>query len=174
MAGSTVDEIKARLDAVELIGQYVPLKKAGRTFKGLCPFHGEKTPSFTVWPETGTWRCFGCGEGGDVFTFVEKREGLDFGETLRMLAGKAGVELPSRDARAPEEQQADDRLRDLLSKAELYFQGALAGRAGEAARSYLDGRGVSTESVDRFGLGYAPREGLLAYLREHGFTPEEA
>lgn len=174
MAGSTIDEIKARLDAVELIGQYVPLKKAGRTFKGLCPFHGEKTPSFVVWPETGTWRCFGCGEGGDVFTFVERREHLDFAEALRLLASKAGLELPSREARAPEEQQLDDRLRDLLAKAELYYRAALAGSAGEAGRAYLTGRGVSAASVERFGLGYAPREGLLRFLGQAGFSPAEA
>ena len=174
MAGSTVDEIKARLDAADLIGQYVPLKKAGRTFKGLCPFHGEKTPSFVVWPETGTWRCFGCGEGGDVFTFVEKRENLEFGEALRLLAGKAGVELPSHETQAPEEQQAEDRLRELISRTELYFRAALAGAAGEAARTYLTNRGVTPESVDRFALGWAPQAGLLAHLQQSGFTLAEA
>src|SRR5574340_1013020 len=91
---SVTDEIKAQIDIVELINSYTPLKKAGRNYKALCPFHQEKTPSFGVFPESGTWRCFGaCGEGGDIFAFVMKKEGWDFREALRALAERAGVEL---------------------------------------------------------------------------------
>src|SRR5213595_1827901 len=99
---STVDEIKRRLDVVDVISQTVQLKRSGRSYKGLCPFHGERTPSFYVFSETGTWKCFGCGEGGDVFTFVQKRENLEFGEALRTLAAKAGVELRPLESRTPE------------------------------------------------------------------------
>src|SRR5881397_3257541 len=98
MAGPVVEEIKARLDVAEVVSPYVPLKRSGRSLKGLCPFHGEKTPSFYVFPETGTWKCFGCGEGGDVFSFLQKRENLEFGEALRLLAVRAGVQLHAREA----------------------------------------------------------------------------
>src|SRR6266508_1798711 len=90
---SPVDEIKRRLDLVDVVSQSVALKRAGRTFKGLCPFHAEKTPSFIVFPETGTWRCFGCNQGGDLFSFVMKRDGLEFREVLRLLAERANVAL---------------------------------------------------------------------------------
>jgi len=88
---STIDEIKRRLDVVDVIGQTVQLKRAGKAFKGLCPFHNEKSGSFYVWPDTGTWRCFGCNEGGDLFSFVQKRDNLDFREALRFLGERAGV-----------------------------------------------------------------------------------
>ncbi|HZC76929.1 MAG TPA: CHC2 zinc finger domain-containing protein, partial [Ktedonobacterales bacterium] len=92
---SIIERIKQKLDIVEEIGAVVPLKKSGKAFKGLCPFHGERTPSFYVSPEHGTWKCFGCGEGGDIFTFVEKQQGLDFREALAQLAERAGVALES-------------------------------------------------------------------------------
>ena len=106
---SPVDEIKRRIDIADVVGQAVALKRAGRIFKGLCPFHGEKTPSFVVFPESGTWRCFGCSQGGDLFTFVMKHEGLEFGEALRSLAERAGVELTGTGATP-----ADREHRDLL------------------------------------------------------------
>ena len=94
---TVADEVKDRLDIVEVIQSYVPLKKAGRSYKGLCPFHAEKTPSFVVFPHTGTWHCFGaCGTGGDVFTFVMKQENLDFGEALQTLAGDLGLGVRQR------------------------------------------------------------------------------
>src|SRR5262249_30281157 len=91
--GSVIERIKQKLDIVDEIGAVVPLRKSGKAFKGLCPFHGERTPSFYVFPETGTWRCFGCNEGGDLFSFVEKQQGLDFRETLALLAERAGIPL---------------------------------------------------------------------------------
>ncbi|HNO64770.1 MAG TPA: CHC2 zinc finger domain-containing protein, partial [Tepidiformaceae bacterium] len=95
-----VDAIKRQIDIVEFIGRFTPLQKSGRSFKGLCPFHTEKTPSFYVFPERGNWRCFGtCGEGGDLFTFVQKRENADFRGALRLLAAEAGIELSIEDSR---------------------------------------------------------------------------
>ena len=95
---SAKDEVKQRTDIVEVIDQYVPLTKAGRTFRALCPFHSEKHPSFYVYPHQQSWHCFGCNIGGDVFSFIMKKEAMDFGETLRLLAQKAGVTLPSKPA----------------------------------------------------------------------------
>lgn len=174
MADSAVEEIKARLDLAEIIGPSVALKRSGRSFKALCPFHNEKTPSFYVFPDRGSWKCFGCGEGGDVFSFVQKRENLDFVEALRMLAARAGVELAPRGQRTPEAEVAEEQLRAALASAELYFKAALAGAAGAAARAYLAQRGVNEEGVTRFGLGYAPRRGLLKHLEAGGFSSEQA
>src|SRR5688572_651213 len=174
VAGSAVDEIKERLGIADVVAAYVPLKQSGRSMKGLCPFHGEKTPSFYVFPETGTWKCFGCGEGGDVFTFVQKQENIDFVDALRLLAARSGVELPSRDQRAPEDRALEDRLRDTLLVAERYFQAALKGLVGASARAYLDRRGITDAGVERFNLGYAPASGLLRHLLEHGHTADEA
>src|SRR5688572_16276840 len=173
VAGSPVEEIKARLDVADLVGQTVALKRSGRSFKGLCPFHGEKTPSFYVFPETGTWKCFGCGEGGDLFTFVQKRDNLDFVEALQSLAQRAGVELPERTPRQPEEIARDERRQSLLAQAELYFRAALDGLVGAAAGAYLERRAVNRDSVERFGLGYAPASGLLRHLQAAGYAADE-
>lgn len=172
---SPVDEIKRRLDLVDVVGQSVALKRAGRTFKGLCPFHAEKTPSFVVFPETGTWRCFGCNEGGDLFTFVMKRDGLEFREALRLLAERANVPLAtSPTGSADRERRA--RLIQTLESAGLLYQTTLQGGQGRQAHAYLEQRGVSPESVARFGLGLAPRApgALLDHLRRAGFNIDEA
>src|SRR4030042_5787184 len=132
---SVVDEVKDRLDIVEVIQSYVPLKKAGRNYKGLCPFHAEKTPSFVVFPDSGTWHCFGaCATGGDVFTFVMKRENLDFGEALAILAGRAGVELTPRSPQAAQADQRLDLLREINQATALYYHHLLLNSA-EAARA---------------------------------------
>ncbi len=171
---SIVDEIKERLDIVEVIQTYVPLKKAGRSYKGLCPFHAEKTPSFVVFPHTGTWHCFGaCGTGGDLFTFIMKRENLDFGEALRMLAQRAGVEL---EPRSPEVAEAEKRLgllREINQAAALYFHHLLLNSDEAArARAYLDKRGLNRETIDRFQVGYALNQwdSLLRYLTTKGYS----
>jgi DNA primase len=169
------DRVKEQVDIVQLIGERVVLKKAGRSFIGLCPFHSEKTPSFNVNPDLRSYRCFGCNESGDVFTWLEKQDGLTPAEALRTLAERAGVELSTR--RAPEEQEREKRLIAANDTAHFYFRQAFRGtdRGREVAR-YVDGRGIRIEMVEKFGLGYAPdlREGLLSYLRKKGYSDEES
>lgn len=176
---STIERIKQKLDIVEEIGAVVPLKKSGKSFKGLCPFHGERTPSFYVMPETGTWKCFGCGEGGDIFTFVEKQQSLDFRDALTLLAEKAGVSLDGGSyeghAEEPAEASARKRLRALNETAAIWFHSQLL-QAPEAqyARAYLDSRGVSSESIALWRLGYAPDgEKLSRYLLDQGYSVKE-
>ncbi len=154
---SVVDEIKGRLDIVEVISGYVSLSKAGRNYKGLCPFHAEKTPSFFVFPETQTWHCFGaCSTGGDIFSFVMKRENLDFGEALALLAAKAGVELKPREPGREAEDSRAERLRAIVADAALYYH-YLLNKSGEAAlaRSYLERRGLKPETWELWQLGYS-------------------
>src|SRR3989475_1382612 len=169
------DLVKERVDIVQLIGERVVLKKAGRGYVGLCPFHPEKTPSFHVDPDRRAYKCFGCGEGGDVFTWLEKQDGLEPAEALRVLADRAGVELTSR--RAPVEQEREKRLLAANDTAHFYFRQALRGTGrGREVAAYIAGRGVQPETVERFGLGYAPDsfDGLLGYLRKKGYSDEEA
>lgn len=171
-----VEEIKSRLDIVDVIGQYVTLQKAGRTFKAPCPFHGERTPSFIVSPDRQSWHCFGaCGTGGDIFSFVMKREGIEFPEALRILAERAGVRLQER--RVSEEQ---DRQRARLyaaneTAAHFYRDLLLKSDAAANARDYLDRRGLDTASVETFLVGYSPQawEGLMEHLRKYEFTDRE-
>jgi DNA primase len=146
--------IKEKLAIVDVIGESVQLKKAGTTFKGLCPFHGEKTPSFTVTPGRETWKCFGCGRGGDIFSFVMERDGVDFPTALRSLAGRAGVEMSERTSREDAHRR---RLRDALEAAiSFYHQVLTSHAAGAAARDYLHGRGFTDETITTFQLGWAP------------------
>jgi DNA primase len=174
---SVIDQVKERLDIVEVIQSYVPLKKAGRNYKGLCPFHSENTPSFVVFPETGTWHCFGaCGTGGDVFTFIQRQENLDFGEALKLLARRAGVELEPPSPAAARAQERLDFLREINQAAANYFHHLLL-NADEAARAraYLTERGLNQETIDRFELGYALDrwDGLLRYLSDKGYAAED-
>ena len=166
------DEIKARIDLVDLIGRTVALRKSGTNFKGLCPFHQEKTPSFYVFSDSHTWVCFGCGKKGSAFDWLMEREHLDFGEALRTLAQIAGVELSTRHDQ--QEEEATALLYALLARTQTYYHGLLQGAAGTAARRYLAGRGVAEETIERFGLGYAPgSNALLRYLQEAGFSQDE-
>jgi DNA primase len=174
---SVTDEIKERLDIVEVISNYVPLKKAGRNYKGLCPFHGEKTPSFVVFPDSQGWHCFGaCGTGGDIFSFVMKRENLDFGEALKLLAAKAGVELQPREGPAPAAEQHLERLREIVAAAAVYFQYLLV-NAGEAAiaREYLERRGLVPATWESWQLGYSldSWDALKDQLLRKGYTLED-
>lgn len=172
-----VDEIKGRLDIVEVISGYVPLKKAGRTYKALCPFHNEKTPSFVVFPESGTWRCFGaCQTGGDVFTFIQKRENLSFAEALQVLAARAGVALGPRPGEAPAEEQRLEGLRAALTAAAAYYHHLLLHHPeAERARAHLAKRGLSRETVARFQLGYALEawDAARRHLGERGYLVED-
>lgn len=172
-----VDEIKERLDIVEVISAYVPLKKAGRNYKGLCPFHTEKTPSFVVFPETGTWHCFGaCGTGGDLFTFIMHKENMTFGEALRFLAGKAGVTLEPPSERKQAEDAQRQRLLEVLSAATLYYHNLLLhAPAAQPARQHLASRHLEPRTWQTFQLGYAPGEwrALSSYLLEKGYALED-
>jgi DNA primase len=172
---SVVDEVKSRLDIVDFVASYVPsLKKAGRTYKGLCPFHTEKTPSFVVFPDTQTWHCFGaCGTGGDIFTFIMRQEGLDFGETLKFLAAKAGVPLRERSPEEIEADQARQKLLEIVAAASTFFHEQLL-NSPEASfvRDYVSERGLSVQTVHQFQLGYAPNQwdALKLYLQGKGYT----
>jgi DNA primase len=170
------DTVKERVDIIQVIGEHgVILKKSGRGFTGLCPFHSEKTPSFHVNPDTRSYKCFGCGESGDVFTILEKIDGLTKAEALKLLAERAGVELTSR--RDPAEQEREKRLLAANDTAHFYFRQALRGtdRGKEVAR-YVAERGIEEKTVEKFGLGYAPEswDGLVGYLRKKGYSDEEA
>jgi DNA primase len=169
------DTVKERVDIVQVINEHnVILKKSGRGFTGLCPFHNEKTPSFHVNPDTRSYKCFGCSEGGDAFTFLEKIDGLTPAEALKVLAERAGVELTSR--RDPAEQEREKRLLAANDTAHFYFRQALRGtdRGKEVAR-YLADRGIQPDMVDKFGLGYAldSWDGLVGYLRKKGYTDDD-
>jgi len=166
-------EIKSKLPVIDIVGETVALKRAGSAYKGLCPFHAEKTPSFVVSPERESWHCFGCGEGGDIFTFLMKRDGLDFREALARLAEKAGVELSERTAR---EDRRKARLREALEAAVAWYREVLLQtKQGERAREYLAERGFSEKTLERFTVGYAPNnwEMLTRRLQARGFTPDE-
>ncbi len=169
---SVTDEIKQRVDLVELIGRTVQLKRAGTYFKGLCPFHTEKTPSFYVRPDRGTWHCFGCDRGGTAFDWLMEREHLEFGEALIQLAQQTGTELPTR--RQPEVEEQHQRLLTILQRAQTYYQGLFWGATAAAARAYMDRRGLNRETLEQFGIGYAPTSnGLIRYLHNEGFTNEQ-
>lgn len=174
---SVIEEIKGRLDIVDVISTYVQLQKAGRNYKGLCPFHNEKTPSFVVFPETQGWHCFGaCSTGGDIFTFVMKRENLDFGEALALLAAKAGVELKERGAAAEGDAGRLERLRAILADTAGYYHYLLMRHAEAAvARDYLQRRGLTQETWEAWQLGYSldSWDALKTRLLDKGYRPEE-
>jgi DNA primase len=168
-----VAEIKSKLPVVEIVGESVALKRAGAMHKGLCPFHGEKTPSFVVTPERETWHCFGCGEHGDIFTFVMRRDGVGFRDALKLLAERAGVELSER---ASLQERRIARLREALEAAVAWYREVLLqAHQAERARSYLAERQLTEETLERFGIGYAPNtwDALTRRLRAKGFTDAE-
>jgi DNA primase len=172
-------QIRERTDLVEFIGQYVQLKKTGRTYSGLSPFRTERTPSFHVWPETQTWRDFGANEGGDVFKFVMKLENMDFGEAKRLLAERAGVALTPRNEKktSTEAEERRERLLQLNETAALFFHHMLMiAPQGQPGRVYMEKRGIAKEIAEQFQLGYAPDdwEALTRNLKSKGANLEEA
>lgn len=174
---STTDEIKSRIDIVDLVTETgVKLRHAGKNYTGFCPFHDNKrTPAFVVWPETGTWRCFGqCNEGGDIFKFVMKREGLDFKEALNKLADRAGVKIESFQREAPEVKEAHEHLRALLEDAIIYYRTHLFNHI-EILTYLREKRGLSDATIETFGLGYAPQgyDNLLKHFTSKGYKEQD-
>ncbi|MDD5043150.1 MAG: DNA primase [Patescibacteria group bacterium] len=170
---SDIEDIKNRLDIVEVVREYVQLKQAGSNWKACCPFHNEKTPSFMVSKDKQIWHCFGCAEGGDVFKFIQKIEGVEFPEALRLLAEKAGVKLTRYN---PEVSDKKSKLVEVAEAASRFFHAVLLNSdAGKIARDYLAKRQVSAEMIEQFRLGYAPDnwDSLGKALLKKGFSEEE-
>jgi DNA primase len=171
-AGSFADRVKQQADIVRVVGEYIRLKKSGQNFTGLCPFHGEKTPSFAVHPVKQIFHCFGCGKGGDVFTFVMEMEKCQFPEAVRIVAEKCGIAIPKPKERSPEERKENQQRSVLLEmhrEAQAFFVKQLESTAeGKAARAYLEDRGLDKDTVTGFGIGYAPSGGdaLLRQLKQ--------
>lgn len=170
---SQIEEIKARVDIVDLISEYIKVKQAGTNFRALCPFHNEKTPSFMVSREKQIWHCFGCSEGGDIFTFVQKMEGVDFAEALKILANKAGVKLVSQD---PQLSSQKNRLLDIIeAAANFWHKVLLESPSAQKARDYLVKRKVSEKIINDFKIGYAVDswDNLIRFLKNRGFKDQE-
>ncbi len=171
-AGSFAERVKQQADIVRVVGEYVRLKKTGKDFSGLCPFHQEKTPSFTVSPIKQIFYCFGCGKGGDVFNFVMELEKSAFPEAVRTVAEKCGIAIPRPRERSPEERQENQQrsaLVEMHREAQTFFTKQISGTLeGKAARAYLEDRGLDNKAIDRFGIGYAPSDGdaLLRFLKQ--------
>ena len=168
---TVVDDVKSRLDIVEVISQRVPLQRSGRSFKANCPFHQERTPSFHVFPDRQSWRCFGsCATGGDVLSFVMRSENLEFGEALRQMAQQAGVTLPQRG-----QSSQNEAAHKINEDTRAFFQRTLASVQGASAREYLEKRGLNKQAVEAFGIGLSPSDGesLKNHLIREGYSQEE-
>jgi len=175
---SVIDEVKDRIDIVEVIGESVKLRKSGKNYSGFCPFHpNTRTPAFAVFPESGTWRCFGaCNEGGDVFSFLMKKEGWDFSEALRILAERAGVELRPHGSAEQAVDEAHQRLRTLLETViPFYRHNLLQTPTGAPVLDYLLARNLSEHALEKFEIGYAPNswDATLSYLMDKGYRQQE-
>jgi len=170
-AGSFAEKVKQQADIVRVVGEYVRLKKTGKDFSGLCPFHQEKTPSFTVSPIKQIFYCFGCGKGGDVYNFVMDMEKCEFPEAVKVVAEKCGIATPRQKERSPEERKENQQrsvLVEMHREAQTFFVKQLQGTAeGKLARAYLEDRGLDKATIERFGIGYAPSGGdaLLRHLK---------
>ena len=176
MTSSPIDDIKSRLDIVELISSYIKLQKAGANYRANCPFHTEKTPSFFVSPARQIWHCFGCGAGHSIFDFVMKIEGIEFGDALRILAQRAGVELKPFHPESKELATHRSRLYEILELACQFFEKQLEGKTiGAEARKYLLGRGISEDSIKKWRLGYSPDvwQGLIDFLASRSYRQPE-
>ncbi len=166
-----VDEVRDKLSIEQVVGQVVGLKKSGSAYKGLCPFHNERTPSFYVTPSRGMYKCFSCGEGGDIFSFVMKTRNMGFRDALHVLADQAGVTVEETPREGP---SLAGQYYEMNAAAATYFQSMLAAPAGTSTRAYLEGRALTAATIDRFGLGYAPdtRDALCARLRTAGYADD--
>jgi DNA primase len=170
-AGSFAERVKSQADIVRVVGEYVRLKKSGKNYTGLCPFHGEKTPSFAVHPVKQIFHCFGCGKGGDVFSFVMEMEKCPFPEAVKVVAEKCGIPVPRAKERTPEQRRENQQravLIEIHREAQSFFVRQLESTPeGRAARAYLEDRGLNAETIVRFGIGYAPSGGdtLLRHLK---------
>jgi DNA primase len=170
---SQIEEIKAKLNIVEVVGSYVKLTKTGVNHRGVCPFHSEKGPSFFVSPARQMWHCFGCGVGGDIFEFIKKIEGIEFGDALRILANKAGVELKRENPQLSSDRK---RLYEICELACSFFEKQLEGSGwGKNAKEYLLKRGIKEETLKKWRLGYSPDtwQGLSDFLVGRGYTRQE-
>jgi len=173
---SPIEEIKGRVDIIELVSQYIKLRKTGANYSALCPFHSEKSGSFFVSPARQMWKCFGCGKHGDIFTFVQEIEGVEFGDALRILAAKAGVELKRPTREAVELKTERQRLYEACELAAKFYEKQLEGSlAGREAKKYLLGRALSLESIASWRIGWAPAswQGLHDFLAAEGFVDSE-
>ncbi len=173
MYSSPIEEVKSKLDIAEVVGSYIKLTKAGVNYKALCPFHGEKTPSLFVSPSRQIWHCFGCGEGHSIFDFVMKVEGIEFGDALRILAQKAGVELKPL---KPELRTKRQRFYEICELAVKFYQKQLEKSSkGKKAKEYLLKRGINEESIEKWKLGWAPElwQGLSGFLNSQGYSNQE-
>jgi DNA primase len=171
-----IDLVRSSTDIVGVISQYVPLKATGASFKGLCPFHSEKTPSFHVNPERQIFHCFGCGQGGDAFKFLMLYDKLSFVEAIEQLASRAGLKVPRASGSARREDEERTLLMKLHDEASAYYRGQLREKSGAPAREYLKKRGLTDETVETYGLGYAPDQwsGFLDHITRKGAKPEQA
>ena len=170
-----IEELKFKNDISDIVSSYVSLKKRGRNLVGLCPFHSEKTASFNVYPENGSFYCFGCGVGGDVITFIEKIENLDYVEAIKFLAQKANMSLPESDGKEEQLSKLRRRLFEVNRESALFFHNQLYKKDGEKALNYLLKRGLSPQIIKHFGLGYSPENKhiLIDYLKGKGFKDFE-
>ena len=165
-----VEQIKARLSIVDVVGSYIKLDKAGGSFKALCPFHHEKSPSFNVSPSRDAYYCFGCNRGGDIFSFVQEIEGVEFIDALRTLALRAGVELKRESNEVKSERE---HLYSIMEDVTVFYEKHAMGNS--AVREYLHSRGLTDETIKKFRIGFAPNEWRLAYDHLHGkgYTDQE-
>lgn len=169
-----LQELKYRSDIEQVVGSYVNLRRRGRTLSGLCPFHSEKSPSFTVYPDTQSFFCFGCGAAGDVINFIRRIENLDYMEAVRLLAQRAGMQVPE-EAGDDRSSRLRKRILELNRDAARYFHRSLMSEAGRPGRAYLIGRGLTRDTIVHFGIGYAAEgwDGLTNAMRQQGYTKEE-
>ena len=172
---SFLQEVRDRNDLVEVAGAYVDLKRSGNRYVGLCPFHHEKTPSFHVTKENQLYYCFGCHEGGNVITFIEKMEHLDFVETVKFLAERANIPLPEENEAVPQEIALKRKIYDMNKEAARFFYANLNSKDGQAALSYLRDRGLADKTIITYGLGYAKKgnDTLIRHLKAKGYREEE-